>query len=130
MLRIPLPGRIWQQLLAAMVALTVAFPALAQTTGQIRFVVKDDMGLEVPNVEITLKRVWGHLNLWNKMKLASQMMMSLFFNEDIEVFVNSEKWEEVNSLTDVKSIKKTYYISENLKCSETINIYLTYDMEF
>ncbi|MBE9536556.1 MAG: TraB/GumN family protein [Proteobacteria bacterium] len=36
------------------------------------------------DVEITLKRVWGHLGLWNKMKLASHLMMSLFFNEDID----------------------------------------------
>lgn len=36
------------------------------------------------NVEITLKRVWGHLNFWNKMKMTLQLLMSLFFNEEID----------------------------------------------
>lgn len=36
------------------------------------------------NVEITLKRVWGYLGLWSKMKLASHLMMSLFINEEID----------------------------------------------
>ena len=36
------------------------------------------------DVEVTLKRVWGYLSLWNKMKLASHLLMSLFFNEEID----------------------------------------------
>ena len=36
------------------------------------------------DVEITLKRVWGYLNLWNKLKMASQLLASLFFTEKID----------------------------------------------
>lgn len=36
------------------------------------------------NVEITLKRVWGYLNFWNKLKMASQLLASLFITEKID----------------------------------------------
>ncbi len=36
------------------------------------------------DIEITLKRVWGHLSLWHKMKMAAQLIMSLFIDEEID----------------------------------------------
>ncbi len=36
------------------------------------------------DIEITLKRVWGHLSLWSKLKLAMQLMMGILFHEEID----------------------------------------------
>ncbi len=36
------------------------------------------------DVEITLKRVWGHLNLWNKLKMAGQLISSLLTTQKID----------------------------------------------
>jgi pheromone shutdown-related protein TraB len=36
------------------------------------------------DIDITLKRVWGYLGFWNKLKLAMQMMMSIFLTEKID----------------------------------------------
>jgi len=36
------------------------------------------------DIEITLKRVWGYLGFWNKMKLLSSLMVSVFAKEEID----------------------------------------------
>jgi pheromone shutdown-related protein TraB len=36
------------------------------------------------DIEITLKRVWGYLGFWNKMKLLSSLMVGVFAKEDID----------------------------------------------
>ncbi|HOV78393.1 MAG TPA: TraB domain-containing protein, partial [Sedimentisphaerales bacterium] len=36
------------------------------------------------DIEITLKRVWGYLGLWSKLKLATQVMTGLFVHEEID----------------------------------------------
>jgi pheromone shutdown-related protein TraB len=36
------------------------------------------------SIEITLKRVWGYLGFWNKLKLFMQMAMGLFSHEEID----------------------------------------------
>ena len=36
------------------------------------------------DIEITLKRVWGYLGFWNKMKLLSSLMASVFVREEID----------------------------------------------
>lgn len=36
------------------------------------------------DIEITLKRVWGYLNFWNKLKMASQVFASFFVTEKID----------------------------------------------
>jgi pheromone shutdown-related protein TraB len=36
------------------------------------------------NIEITLKRVWGYLGFWNKMKLMFNLLMTIFTNEKID----------------------------------------------
>ncbi|MCU0913932.1 MAG: TraB/GumN family protein [Planctomycetes bacterium] len=39
------------------------------------------------DIEITLKRVWGYLGFWNKLKLAMQILMSSLFTEKIDTDV-------------------------------------------
>ena len=36
------------------------------------------------DIEITLKRVWGYLGFWNKLKLAMQITMGIFIREEID----------------------------------------------
>ena len=36
------------------------------------------------DIQITLKRVWGYLSFWHKMKLAAHLMASVFTNEQID----------------------------------------------
>ena len=36
------------------------------------------------NIEITLKRVWGYLGFWSKLKLIMHFLMSLFVHEEID----------------------------------------------
>ncbi len=36
------------------------------------------------NIEITLKRVWGYLGFWNKLKLFMQLLMGLLVREEID----------------------------------------------
>jgi pheromone shutdown-related protein TraB len=36
------------------------------------------------DIEITLKRVWGYLGLWSKLKLATQVMTGIFVHEEID----------------------------------------------
>jgi pheromone shutdown-related protein TraB len=48
----------------------------------------DETGAELVladrNIEVTLKRVWGYLGFWNKLKLAGQLLMGLLAHEDID----------------------------------------------
>jgi len=37
------------------------------------------------DIDITLKRVWGYLGLWSKLKLAVQLLMSVLFSENIDM---------------------------------------------
>jgi len=36
------------------------------------------------DIEITLKRVWGYLGFWSKIKLAMQLLMGILFQEEID----------------------------------------------
>ncbi len=36
------------------------------------------------NIEITLKRVWGHLNFWHKLKMMAHLTAGLFIKEEID----------------------------------------------
>lgn len=52
------------------------------------------------DIQITLKRTWGNLGFWNKMKMAAQITGSLFLAEEIDEDIIEEiKSEE--RLTDV-----------------------------
>jgi pheromone shutdown-related protein TraB len=37
------------------------------------------------DIEVTLKRVWGYLGLWNKLKLAAQILTTTLFTEKIDM---------------------------------------------
>ena len=37
------------------------------------------------DIDVTLKRVWGYLGFWTKLKLAMQLMMSILFSEKIDL---------------------------------------------
>jgi pheromone shutdown-related protein TraB len=36
------------------------------------------------DIDITLKRVWGYLSFWTKLKLAMQLLMSILFSDEID----------------------------------------------
>jgi pheromone shutdown-related protein TraB len=52
------------------------------------------------DIEITLKRVWGYLGFWNKMKLLSSLMVSVFAREEID----SETIEALKQQDQLESI--------------------------
>lgn len=56
------------------------------------------------DIEITLKRVWGHLNFWNKMKMVMQLMMSLFINEKID----DSMIEEMKNKDQLEQVMETF----------------------
>ena len=56
------------------------------------------------NIEITLKRVWGHLTFWHKMKMTGQLMMSLFIDEEID----DEVIEEMKNQDQLEHIMETF----------------------
>ncbi len=51
-------------------------------------------------VQITLKRVWGYLSLWNKLKLAFHLMIGIFTEEEIDADL-VEKIKEKDQLEAV-----------------------------
>ncbi|MBE9502666.1 MAG: TraB/GumN family protein [Proteobacteria bacterium] len=56
------------------------------------------------DIEITLKRVWGHLNFWNKMKMIMQLLMSLFIDEKID----DAMIEEMKSKDQLEQVMETF----------------------
>ena len=56
------------------------------------------------DIEITLKRVWGHLSLWHKMKMAAQLLMSLFIDEEID----DETIEAMKNQDQLEHIMETF----------------------
>jgi pheromone shutdown-related protein TraB len=45
---------------------------------------KAELVLADRDIEITLKRVWGYLGFWNKLKLAIQLTMGIFIHDEID----------------------------------------------
>ena len=45
---------------------------------------KAELVLADRDIEITLKRVWGYLGFWNKLKLAMQLTMGIFIHDEID----------------------------------------------
>ncbi|MDT8316762.1 MAG: TraB/GumN family protein [bacterium] len=56
------------------------------------------------DIEITLKRVWGHLTLWHKMKMAGQLVTSLFIDEEID----DETIESMKNQDQLEHIMETF----------------------
>lgn len=56
------------------------------------------------DVEITLKRVWGYLNFWNKLKMAVQLLAGLFVVEKID----EKLIEEMKSQDQLENLLETF----------------------
>jgi pheromone shutdown-related protein TraB len=56
------------------------------------------------DVEITLKRVWGYLNFWNKIKMMSQLLASFFVTEKID----EQLIEEMKNRDQLENILETF----------------------
>ena len=60
------------------------------------------------DVEITLKRVWGYLNLWNKLKMMSQLLASLFMAEKIDKDLIEEMKQKDQLENVLESVAKAF----------------------
>jgi len=54
------------------------------------------------DIEITLKRVWGYLGFWNKLKLMMQLMLGIFTHEEIdaEMIENLKKKDQLEAVME------------------------------
>jgi pheromone shutdown-related protein TraB len=60
------------------------------------------------DVQVTLKRVWGHLNLWNKLKMMAHLLGSLFITEKVDEDM-IEKMKQGDQLENVlKEFAETF----------------------
>ncbi|MCP4717486.1 MAG: TraB family protein, partial [Deltaproteobacteria bacterium] len=68
---------------------------LAQKTGA-------ELVLADREVEITLKRVWGYLNLWNKLKMMVQLLAGLLVSEKIDedLVENMKKQDQLETIME------------------------------
>jgi len=57
------------------------------------------------NIEITLKRVWGYLNFWNKFKLFAELLAGLLFGEKIDedLVENLKQQDQLESIMQMFS---------------------------
>ena len=67
--------------------------ALAEKTGA-------ELVLADRDIQITLKRVWGYLGFWNKLKLAATVMTEIFTRQEIDV----ELIEKIKKQDQLESI--------------------------
>ncbi len=65
---------------------------------------KAELVLADRNIEITLKRVWGYLNFWNKLKMAAQLFAGLLVSEKID----EEMVEELKNQDQLENILNTF----------------------
>lgn len=56
------------------------------------------------NIEITLKRVWGYLNFWNRLKMASHLFAGLLISEKID----EKMVEELKKQDQLENILDTF----------------------
>jgi len=59
------------------------------------------------NIEVTLKRVWGSLGFWSKIKMASEFIAALFMNETID----EKMVEEMKNRDQLENILATFAVS-------------------
>jgi len=54
------------------------------------------------DIEITLKRVWGYLGLWNKLKLMTQLLLGIFTHEEIDtdMIENLKKKDQLEAVME------------------------------
>jgi pheromone shutdown-related protein TraB len=57
------------------------------------------------NIEITLRRVWGYLNFWNKLKMMSSLLGGLFVSDKIDEKMIEElkKKDQLENILDLLS---------------------------
>ena len=55
------------------------------------------------DIEVTLKRVWGNLNFWNKFKMFGELLAGLIFGEKIDedLVENMKKQDQLESIMEV-----------------------------
>jgi pheromone shutdown-related protein TraB len=55
------------------------------------------------DIEVTLKRVWGYLNFWNKFKMLGELMAGLIFGEKIDedLIENMKEQDQLESIMEV-----------------------------
>ncbi|MCF7956185.1 MAG: TraB/GumN family protein [Phycisphaerae bacterium] len=55
------------------------------------------------DIEVTLKRVWGYLNFWNKFKMLGELLAGLIFGEKIdeELVENMKQKDQLESIMEV-----------------------------
>jgi len=56
------------------------------------------------DIDITLKRVWGYLNFWNKLKMLFQLVGSLFVTDEID----KEMIEDMKNQDQLEHMLKTF----------------------
>ncbi len=56
------------------------------------------------NIEVTLKRVWGYLGFWNKVKLFAQLAMGIFAQEEID----SEMIEDLKKQDQLEAVMSEF----------------------
>lgn len=55
------------------------------------------------DIEVTLKRVWGYLNLWNKFKMLGELLAGLIFGEKIDedLIEQMKEQDQLENIMDV-----------------------------
>jgi len=78
-------------------------------------------------IEITLKRVWGYLNFWNKLKMMSQILAGLLFSEKIDedIIEQMKKQDQLETIMETftkafPEIKKRLIDERDIYLSEKI----------
>lgn len=56
------------------------------------------------SIEITLKRVWGYLSFWNRMKMMSQILAAMLFTEKID----EKMVEELKNKDQLENVLDTF----------------------
>ena len=83
------------------------------------------------DIQITLRRTWGNLGFWSKLRMMGQLMMSLFFvgkidAETVEEIKQEEQLADVlgllaNQFPTVKGTlidERDIYLSQKIRCAE------------
>ncbi len=56
------------------------------------------------DIDVTLKRVWGHLNFWNRLKLMFHLLAGLFIGADID----GDAIEELKDRDQLENVLKSF----------------------
>jgi pheromone shutdown-related protein TraB len=90
---------------------------LAEKTGS-------ELVLADRDIQITLKRVWGYLNVWNKLKMISQLLVSLFFTEKIDRDM-IEEMKKKDQLEDILKVLADAFPEVKKRLIDERDLYLS-----